>query len=260
VTRSELYALVWRLPLRRLAPLLGMSDHGLSKLCGRHDIPVPDRGYWMRAAAGRAAPTSLPPRNDDETIPRFRAIDAKGAPLDTPDVEQWVIPGVLRASAPLAPGVDTAALRAALAGGQTADPPPREDQRGVTKPTLQRAATKPRQEPAERALGVAEPAVRLDHRRESGGGAFEVRTAALQAELERAFAAAAEHQQHQATLQLLNSVAVRAMDAEPAVARSILAWVSAMREGLEADEPVKRLVAALRSDADAPQRLWWRQP
>jgi hypothetical protein len=62
ITRDELYALVWTEPIQKLAPRYGLSDRGLGKLCARHDIPVPPRGWWARKAAGykvRQAP--LPP-------------------------------------------------------------------------------------------------------------------------------------------------------------------------------------------------------
>ena len=35
-----------------LALEFGISDRGLAKVCGRHRIPVPPRGYWAKVAAG----------------------------------------------------------------------------------------------------------------------------------------------------------------------------------------------------------------
>lgn len=68
-TRTELHARVWQTPLSRLAPELGLSDNGLRKLCIRHGIPVPARGYWARLAAGQpTSPTRLPHPEDDSTI------------------------------------------------------------------------------------------------------------------------------------------------------------------------------------------------
>lgn len=69
VTRSELYARVWQTPHSRLAPQLGLSDNGLRKLCTRHDIPVPARGYWARAAAGQVVkPVKLPRPEDNRPV------------------------------------------------------------------------------------------------------------------------------------------------------------------------------------------------
>ena len=35
-----------------LAIEFGISDRGLAKVCGRHRIPVPPRGYWAKVTAG----------------------------------------------------------------------------------------------------------------------------------------------------------------------------------------------------------------
>lgn len=55
-TRQELYELVWREPIEKLAPKFGLSDRGLGKLCERHAIPTPPRGYWARKQAGQKPP------------------------------------------------------------------------------------------------------------------------------------------------------------------------------------------------------------
>lgn len=52
-TRRELYELVWTTPIQKLAEKFGMSDRGLAKLCARHKVPTPPRGYWARVAAGQ---------------------------------------------------------------------------------------------------------------------------------------------------------------------------------------------------------------
>lgn len=52
ISRRELYDLVWSKPISKLAPEFGLSDRGLAKLCTRHRIPVPPRGYWAKLAAG----------------------------------------------------------------------------------------------------------------------------------------------------------------------------------------------------------------
>lgn len=53
LSRRELYNLVWRTPVETLAQEFGMSGRGLGKLCERHAIPVPPRGYWARKEAGQ---------------------------------------------------------------------------------------------------------------------------------------------------------------------------------------------------------------
>jgi len=52
ITRRDLYDLVWSKPISTLATEFGISDRGLAKVCGRHRIPVPPRGYWAKVAAG----------------------------------------------------------------------------------------------------------------------------------------------------------------------------------------------------------------
>lgn len=52
-TREELHKLVWSEPMRTNSARLGVSDVALAKTCRRFDIPVPERGYWARKAAGK---------------------------------------------------------------------------------------------------------------------------------------------------------------------------------------------------------------
>jgi hypothetical protein len=59
--RSELYEKVWSVPVTRLAKELGISDVGLAKVCRRHAIPIPPRGYWAKLKVGsRPSRTPLP--------------------------------------------------------------------------------------------------------------------------------------------------------------------------------------------------------
>lgn len=53
LTRTELFDLVWSKPIKELAIEFGVSDRGLAKICGRHRIATPDRGYWQKLAAGK---------------------------------------------------------------------------------------------------------------------------------------------------------------------------------------------------------------
>lgn len=64
--RSELYSRVWSKATTRVAEELGLSGRGLGKLCQRHDIPVPWRGYWARRQHGYTEKqTPLPPLQDN---------------------------------------------------------------------------------------------------------------------------------------------------------------------------------------------------
>jgi len=96
--RSQLYALIWAEPMRRVAPRLGLSDVGLSKLCRRNNIPVPPRGYWAKVRAGKKPATiQLSKTAQDAEIAELRVFDATGMRLSAnfaPEV--WIIPGVLK--------------------------------------------------------------------------------------------------------------------------------------------------------------------
>jgi len=66
-TRRELYDLVWSTPIVKVAEDFGLSDRGLAKLCQRHLIPVPWRGYWARIEAGQTVTkTPLRPMHSPE--------------------------------------------------------------------------------------------------------------------------------------------------------------------------------------------------
>lgn len=65
-TRQELYDLVWTEPMTKLAARYDISGNGLAKACRRADIPVPERGYWARKAAGKkVTQTPLPDAKAD---------------------------------------------------------------------------------------------------------------------------------------------------------------------------------------------------
>jgi hypothetical protein len=67
LTREELYEAVRLEPMRTLAKRYGVSDVALAKICRRHDVPLPGRGYWAKLAAGKApARPSLPAVDGDE--------------------------------------------------------------------------------------------------------------------------------------------------------------------------------------------------
>ena len=66
VTRKQLHDLVWSEPMRRLAMRYGISDVGLAKICRKHNIPRPPRGYWAQKEFGKAPlQVTLPNPSDD---------------------------------------------------------------------------------------------------------------------------------------------------------------------------------------------------
>lgn len=63
LSRDELYTMVWTDPMRTVAAGFAMSDVALRKYCITATIPVPERGYWAKLAAGKSVrQTPLPPR------------------------------------------------------------------------------------------------------------------------------------------------------------------------------------------------------
>lgn len=53
LSRQALFEAAWQRPLTDIAAELGISDVGLRKICDRHDIPTPGRGYWAQVRAGK---------------------------------------------------------------------------------------------------------------------------------------------------------------------------------------------------------------
>jgi len=60
VTRHELYRQVWARPAVQVAVDYGISNVALKKLCKRHGVPVPGRGYWARKTAGKRVDPAPP--------------------------------------------------------------------------------------------------------------------------------------------------------------------------------------------------------
>ncbi|MEI9983939.1 MAG: hypothetical protein WDN69_12460 [Aliidongia sp.] len=53
LTRRAMYDLVWSKPMTKVAEDLQISDVALRKICDRHRVPTPSRGYWAKKAAGK---------------------------------------------------------------------------------------------------------------------------------------------------------------------------------------------------------------
>ena len=60
--------MVWTTPITKLAKDFGLSDVGFSKICRKHQIPLPPRGHWAKVASGqRIRQSPLPnPQNDPD--------------------------------------------------------------------------------------------------------------------------------------------------------------------------------------------------
>jgi hypothetical protein len=53
LTRRAMYDLVWSKPMTKVAEEFGISDVALKKICDRHRVPTPSRGYWARKESGQ---------------------------------------------------------------------------------------------------------------------------------------------------------------------------------------------------------------
>ena len=93
--RAELYEKVWTIPMRTLAKEFGLSDVGLAKLCRRHNIPLPGRGYWARIQFGQKIARPVLPAlgNTEPEIVEISRHEADGTDQQDPK-EQLPIPTV----------------------------------------------------------------------------------------------------------------------------------------------------------------------
>lgn len=113
ISREQLHEEVWSKPIVQLAKTYGLSDVGLAKLCKRHDIPRPPRGYWARLEAGQSPrKTPLPPSDGTvEIVISLPDEDSKAVKVKTrireiveeekPDKTSIVIAENLRGAHPL---------------------------------------------------------------------------------------------------------------------------------------------------------------
>lgn len=87
IARTDLFADVWKRPLSKIAPELGVSDTGLRKICDRYGIPTPGRGYWAKVANGQTPPKSkLPPAKSTD----LEKVEIYGAAPRSPEMEAAV--------------------------------------------------------------------------------------------------------------------------------------------------------------------------
>lgn len=83
LTRQELYDLVWSTPMTKLAENFGISDASLAKVCDRHRVPRPPRGYWAKKEAGKKVKQTIFVEVDDPLLDRI-SIDAAHDKIPAP--------------------------------------------------------------------------------------------------------------------------------------------------------------------------------
>lgn len=64
--------------MTKVAAEYGISDVGLKKICGKHRVPVPGRGYWAKKAAGKPVKRRYFTTVDDPLVERI-VIHGNGA-------------------------------------------------------------------------------------------------------------------------------------------------------------------------------------
>ena len=71
LTRAVLFDLVWARPMTKVAADLGLSDVALKKICRKHEVPTPGRGYWAKVAAGKPVRRARLPELGDDRLDRI---------------------------------------------------------------------------------------------------------------------------------------------------------------------------------------------
>ena len=82
LTRKAMYDLVWSKPMSKVAQDFGISDVALKKICQKHRVPSPPRGYWAKKEA-------------DKPVKQFRFVET-----DDPQDERISIHGSNQADLP----------------------------------------------------------------------------------------------------------------------------------------------------------------
>lgn len=69
LSREQLYELVWREPMLRIAERLGVSSSYMARVCTELRVPRPQRGYWAQLEVGKApAKPELPPSRPGHVV------------------------------------------------------------------------------------------------------------------------------------------------------------------------------------------------
>jgi hypothetical protein len=77
-----LYDLVWSKPMSQLCREYGLSDVGLAKICKKHEVPYPPRGYWTKVRNGQRV--QKPPLRP-VTNPALQPVEIPKRPLSEID-------------------------------------------------------------------------------------------------------------------------------------------------------------------------------
>lgn len=79
ISRKKLFEKVWSKPMIAISKEYGLSDVGMAKLCKRHNIPRPPRGYWARIASGQMPHKAVLPQPDNDVTIQIWAHEGESA-------------------------------------------------------------------------------------------------------------------------------------------------------------------------------------
>jgi hypothetical protein len=77
VTRSELYAMVWKQPITKIAAHFGHSDTAIANACKSNRIPRPPHGYWTMKRSGKTLRRPHLPAGENVTL-TYRVFERDG--------------------------------------------------------------------------------------------------------------------------------------------------------------------------------------
>jgi hypothetical protein len=129
LTRIELYEKVRSIPMRTLAKEFGISDVGLAKLCRRHKIPLPGRGYWARIQYGQKPTKDALPEVANATLESVTVYPSEPKPrgyLNPADGENLYAAPFLKLEDENSPAVQTASQNSQLFLKFRTSPPKQE--------------------------------------------------------------------------------------------------------------------------------------
>lgn len=74
VSREKLYEQVWKRPLMKVAADYNITGTALKKICDRHEIPTPERGYWAKLEHGKPVRHPSLPEVSNEQLAEVRIV------------------------------------------------------------------------------------------------------------------------------------------------------------------------------------------
>ena len=147
VSREEMYAEVWRLPMTKIADHHRVSSSFLARVCTRMNVPRPPRGHWVKLENGVPSPQPALPEAGPGDLQVWRRGDALGAvsrPVPKAPAPRKIKPEQLR--------ISRSSQHPVVVGAYEVFEQGRVIDQGFLKPGRQRlvdvVVTKPQLEPA----------------------------------------------------------------------------------------------------------------